>query len=570
MVSKVFVAALVAAAALPASASAFVTPGAAQDAADRAVGWYETQQSPDGSVGAFGGDWSMIALANAGVNAADLRTGIADPSLQDFYYGSWAADGPGMASTDQSRALLVGRAGGIQAAKLSATRNILARQLRYFDGRQMGLSSTVNDDMFGLLALARNGVTDLDPALEKEVRRVQTGGGWNYTTSGGDPDTDVTGAGIATLCAAGAGPDDPAVSAALAYLKGMQDDATGGFVSDFFGVNSDSTAWAVNGLRECGIDPQSAEWTTASGKTPLDFLVAMQNDNGAFHWTTTDEADNLYSTQDAVTALVGKGFGSDPAPREDPTQPAFRPAPDVAAGTVVPMGLVIDHGPAEPGAERACFLDAPVGGTVAQLLANTAGALPEGCATDVRTANDELTSINGVAADAQRHWVVSVDGGEASATLDAPLALGSIVRATMVSRPGTPPAPAETTLPPVTPAPNEAPRRAKAKLTSKENERLALRSGRVKVRIACPRGLGAAGCKGVVRVTYKQGTHRRVAGRKQFTLRSGAHKTVRVKLSKRFRKLVARKARSVRIEAAVRDQATGSTTVARVRARVRR
>lgn len=570
MVFKLFAAALLAAVALPASAAAYVTPDAAQDAADRAVGWYAMRQSPDGKLAGFGGDWSMIALANAGVSAADLRTDLATPTLQDYFAGSWTADGPGDAATDQSRALLVGYAGGIQGAKLSPTRNILARQLRFFDGKQMGLASTINDDMFGLLALARNGVPDLAPALEKEVRRVQSGGGWNYTTGGGAPDTDMTGAGIATLCAAGATASDPAVAQALTFLKGKQDDATGGFVSRFFGVNSDSTAWVVNGLRECGIDPQSPEWTTTSGKTPLDFLVALQKDNGAFRWAPNNDADNMYSTQGAVTALVGHGFGTDPAARQDASQPKLRVPPTVSAGTVVPMGLVIDHGSAQPGAERACSLDAPVGGSVADLLGDAPDALPEGCATDVEMSADALTAVNGVAADAQREWVVSVDGGAPSATLDAPLALGSVVRATLVTRSGSKPAPtpAGTTLPPVKPVTSPKPLRAKATLA--KHERLRLRHGRVRIALACPRGLGTQGCRGVVRVTYVKGYRRRTAGRTVFTLRSDQHGTLGVKLSKGFRRFVAHRARTVRIEAATHDPGTGSTTLTRVRARVRR
>ena len=475
----------------PASATAHVTPDAAQLSADRAVAWFQTQQGADGHFGGFGGDWSMIALANAGVNAADLRSAPGAASLQDFYAGAWAASGAGTVSTDQARALLVGHAGGVRGAALSASQNVLARQLGFFDGRQLGLTGTVNDDMFGLLALRRNGVPDLAPALEQEVRRAQTEGGWNYTTNGGPADVDMTGAGIATLCAAGAGSDDPAVAAALAVVKAAQDDATGGFASAFFGVNTDTTAWVVDGLRECGIDPQSAAWTTPSGRTPLDFLVAMQKDNGAIAWSPGDDADNLYATQDAVTALVGEGFGAEPAARATAGAPVFRAAPDVADGTVVPLALLIDHGPAAAGAERACSVDAPVGGQVADVLAATPDALPADCAVDVRTegagSERRLVSVNGVAADAQRMWVVSVDGAPATEQLGDDVALGSVVRARLVARPGagTPgPKPAEETLPPVTPAATGKPRRARATLGA--NRKLRLRGGRVQVSLTLP------------------------------------------------------------------------------------
>jgi hypothetical protein len=572
MVSKLGVALLSAALLLPASASAYVPPAAAQLAADRAVAWFQTQQGEDGNLGFFGGDWAMIALANAGVSPADLQTAPTAASLQDFYAGTWSASGAGTESTDQARVLLTGHAGGIRGARLSASENVLAGQLRYFDGKQLGLPGSINDDIFGLLALARNGVPDLAPALAAEVRRAQTEGGWNYTTNGGPADIDMTGAAIAALCEAGAAPGDPAVVPALAVVKAAQDGATGGFASHFFGVNSDTTGWVVAGLRECGIDPQGPAWTTPSGKTPLDFLVSMQKDNGAFRWGPDDDSDNLYSTQDSVTALVGKGFGAEPAARKDASAPAFRPDPAVADGTVVPMALLIDHGPAEAGAERACSVQAPAGGDVAQVLANIRTALPEGCAADVEVAGGRLVSVNGVAADAQRKWVVSVDGAATTEQLGQDVALGSVVRAELVARDGTgtaPATPAEQALPPVTPIVSAKPLRARATLGA-GNRRLRLRAGRVNVSVSCPRGLGATGCQGVVRVQYTAGKRTRTAGRAAFAIASGARKTVRVKLNSSFRRLVAKRGRAVRIVAATRDQGTRSTTVTRLTARVRR
>ena len=178
------------------------TPEQAQQAVDETVAWYGTQQDASGNVGFFGGDWSMIALANAGKSAADLRLSPTDPSLQDYFAGDWAFASPFDASTDQSRKILTGRGGGIQTARLNQSQNIVANQMTFFDGRQMGNASQVNDDMFALLALRREGsAAAIAPALVEEVRAKQDEGGWNYG-GGGEPDTDVTGAGVAALCAA--------------------------------------------------------------------------------------------------------------------------------------------------------------------------------------------------------------------------------------------------------------------------------------------------------------------------------------------------------------------------------
>ncbi|HWK26107.1 MAG TPA: hypothetical protein VNS09_06065, partial [Solirubrobacter sp.] len=209
-------------------------------------------------------------------------------------------------------------------------------------------------------------------------------------------------------------------------------------------------------------------------------------------------------------------------------------------------------------------------------LADTDSALPKGCATDVQLSGGRLVSVNGVAADAQHEWVVSVNGGPASARLAQDVALGSVVRAALVARdggdpppPAATPTPAAPELPPVTPVPAAEPRRARAALAS-GNRRLRLRGGRVSLRLSCPRGLGATGCQGVVRVQYTAGKRTRTAGSAAFKVRSGARTTVRVKLNAPFRRLVTHTGRAVRLVAATRDQATRSTTVARLRARVRR
>lgn len=560
----------------PVAASAYVTTQQAQSAADRAVTWFAGEQAENGNIAGFGGDWTMIALSNAGVNAADLKAESLTPSLQDFYATSWIADGPGTASTDQARALLAGHGGGIRGAELASDQNLVAKQFSYFNGTQLGLASTVNDDMFGLLALRDNGISDLSPTLEAEVRRAQSGGGWNYSAKGGQPDVDMSGAGLGTLCAAGASVDDPAVVRALDYVKSMQDPATGGFISEYFGVNSDSTGWVVNGLRECGIDPQAPEWTTTSGKNPLDFLTEMQKDNGAFRWRPGDQGDNLYSTQDAVTALVGDGFGTDPAPREDPEAPLFRPAPEVDSGTTVPFGLLIDHGPAVPGAERACTVDAPVDGIIGEAIGNAETGLPEDCASDVKIEGDgtssRLTSVNGVSEDATHVWKVSVNGGPESATLDAAIPLGATLRTTYVTRDGKPdPDPDDPILPPVEPPANPAPRRAKVVLP--RSAKLKVRKDRVRVAVSCPRGNGRAGCLGILRVRFRHNGRGLVAGTAQYHVSSGRRKMVQVRLKPRFLKLANRSAggkRRVILDAVTKDQPTGSATRTRAGAIIRR
>jgi hypothetical protein len=567
-------------------AGAHVTDQQAQAAADAAVAWLEVQQdAATGELAGFGGDLAMVALANAGVNAADVRATSLDPSVQDFFHQSWDSFGPGELATDQARAILAGHAGGIQTAKVSASRNLVAGLMTFFDGSQLGSPTLINDDIFGLLALEHAGpAAAISPTLASLVESRQTTNtagevGWNFAGQPGqNPDVDMTGAGIAALCAAGADSSNAAVAEAIAWLETKQDDSTGGIVSSFFGANADSTAWVVNGLRECGVDPQGPQWTTPAGKTPLDFLVALQQPNGAFVWTPGDTFDNLYATQEVVTALVGDGFGAEPTAREQPTDPTLRPAPPVVRGTPVPLTLVLDHGSDRPGAERACSVTAPIGATVAEVLELAAvSTTPPDCVTQLDLDGDDgserLRGVNGVAAAPEARWVASMDGHQAKVQLTDEVALGSTV-VVMLDDDG---AGEPVLLPPLQiptprPQPQTTSQLRSAKAILARGRRMELRRGSVRIAVRCPRGLGAAGCQGVLRVKYRSGSRRwTTAGRVMFVVRSGSRRVLRVHVGHKLRELASRpRGKRVRIEAIVRDRRSGAISATRVGALVKR
>jgi hypothetical protein len=566
--------ALIAAAALAAAtpAAAAVSEGEAQQAALDGAAWIQAQQSDDGALGSFGGDWAMIALADAGVHAADVRTDVANPSAQDFYLADWTGAFP-LEGSSIARGLLAGRAAGLQPAKLSATENLLAKLAGQFDGQQLGSRALVNDDIFGVLGIEGAGaVSAIAPRLTAFISAGQASdGGWSYGTGADSGDVDMTGAGIAALCSAGATSADPDVAAGLAFLKTAQNEANGGFDSSFFGSNADTTAWAVNGLRTCGIDPQSPDWTTAAGKTPLDFLASLQRDDGAFRWVPGDDGDNLYATQDAITGLVGDGFGAEPPARANPADPALRPAPDVPAGTEVPLALVLDHDPATPGADRICSIEAAVGAPLAEVLEGAATtATPAYCVSGLAVAADRVKTVNGVGEQpGAAVWEASLDGVPPAAALAGTVELGSTISLSLTQVPGGPPAQ------PATPAPlPQQPAAAKpllAKARLAHGARLTLRrGGRVRIAVRCPRGLGEGGCPGVVTVKYRIGERLKVAGRSTFSVRSGQRRLVSLRVGRRLRALVRRSeaGRRVRIEAAVRNPETGVPTVSRAWARI--
>jgi hypothetical protein len=531
--------ALAALAAAASSAAAYVTPAQAEHAADRGADWFQANQEESGSIGS---DWGMTALAAAGINAADVSTSLADPSAQDFYLDEWQTMGPGGAGTDAERGILSGVAGGIQPSRLSAsttdttTSNLVARIAELFDGTQIGEPGLLNDDIFGVLALHQVGAPQ--PILRKIVDYLRTkqlpDGGWTWNASPGAPaDTDMTGSVVAAFCAAGVAPSDPDLSKALTLLHTLQDPATGGFIappeSFGIGVNTDTTSWVTSGLIQCGISPQSPEWTTAQGKTPLDYLVSLQRPDGHFDWTD-EYAGGAFETYDSVRPLGGIGFSTAPPARLDGVSPAVRPVTPVAAGTNVPTTLVIDHGPGS-GDVRMCRVDSKTGDDLEQVLADAkAASTPGGCvagfSASTSSAGVHVDSLDGVAETPDYGWRASLDGGVPRSETSEAVGLGDLVFLQFGAKTANPgPAP-KVEVPPLKKVKRVRARGPRVSVRGKAR----LQGSGVAIRLRCPRGNGAGGCRGTLTVQYRtgRGGSLRTLGTTGFELDSGGAQTFAV------------------------------------------
>jgi hypothetical protein len=554
--------ALVALAAAAGDAGAYVTPAQAEHAVDRGASWFEAGQ--DEETGRLDSDWAMTALAAAGINAADVRTSAVDPTAQDYYLSEWQTEGPGGAGTDAARGILSGVAGGIQTSRLStaadATKsNLVARLAELWDGTQIGSTGLLNDDIFGVLALHQAGAPqEMLQRVVGELRSSQLpGGGWSWSASPSAPaDTDMTGAAVAAFCAAGVAPTDPDVAEAISLLHSLQDPETGGFIappeSFGIGVNTDTTAWVASGLIQCGIDPQGPEWTTAQSKTPFDYLVSLQRPDGHFDWTDEYSAFGGFETYNAVRPLGGVAFSTAPPARLDGVSPTVRPAPAVAAGTTVPVTLVIDHGPGA-GDVRMCRVDTESGSTLAEVLADAeAASTPAGCVADFTTDGDGLASLNGVAETPEYGWSARVDGVPSS----GPIGFGDLVFAKFaatVADPG--PAPA-VEVPALKPGPQPKRRGPRVGIHGR-----AQRDGdAITVVLRCPRGNGEAGCRGTLAVQFRRhrGGPLLDGGSAPFEVGSGERRALSVPATTALREALATRPRvKLRITAATRGEDGG-------------
>ncbi|MFE7530866.1 hypothetical protein ACFU7Y_34905 [Kitasatospora sp. NPDC057542] len=440
--------ALAAGALLLSAVPAHATATPAQIATSRSTGvtYLKSLQAADGSYVTGGGlsnEWAFSALAAAGTAAADVTPGgDTTKNARLVYRNQLAAPGRPSASpvaTDYERGILNAYAAGIDPARVGPGRNLLADLTAYWQSAEPGYygpSANFNGTVFGLLALAgaktqagaqRSPQKLIDASVTAVRANQHNDGGWNYSKAAGDPtalaqgsDIDMTGAAMASLCAGGVPNTDPAIVAAKNFLKGKL--AASGAFNAMFGVNTDSNGWAVSGLNACGINPQGADFTSGTGKTPVDFLIAQQfKPGGGFKYLPTDTSPSPYASVDGLRAVAGAGFTATPPTPTTAGEPTWAATTDFTAGTAARLSLVVDDGTS---ALRVCAVTLTPTGTTTTLgdVLDPAGtATPSGCVTSVTpsTGGGTITALNGTANGGSSTWKVSLDGATATAATRA-------------------------------------------------------------------------------------------------------------------------------------------------------
>lgn len=419
---------------MPTTAMATATPEQIASSINKGVTYLKGLQKESGEVAGFGGDWALTSFAAVGVAAADVNKAGKEGSDARSWYESVVGvptwPGEGALATDFERAALVSYAAGIDPARVSKRQNLIAKVASYYQPASPGYyGSTFNATVFGLLALAETPTTGgaqrvpqivLDEAVEAVRANQHTDGGWTWEKAAGNEaalekpsEPDMTGAAMAALCGAGVASTDEAILDAKAYLVAKFVKASGAFESEF-GVNTDSTAWAVQGLKACGIDPQGAEFTGTKSVTPLNFLISQQVASGGFRYGTSGSTANQYASQNAVRALGSGGFtATPPVPSKGPQ---WKGVTEFATGEAetTSLALIVEAGEAPL---EVCSVNlAPKAKitTLATVLdAAVAGTTPTGCVSGYLPASGEgaITQINGYPAVPAEKWNVVIDGG---------------------------------------------------------------------------------------------------------------------------------------------------------------
>ncbi|MGH2859071.1 MAG: hypothetical protein ACRDMJ_16475, partial [Solirubrobacteraceae bacterium] len=237
--------------------------------------------------------WAALGLASAG---RDLKSVGRRASLISYVRASAGSSDPGALE----RTILVVSAAGVPARSF-AGHNLVAELLR--DVRADGsIHGQVNWTAFGVLALRGAGAGVPARMLAWLAVQQDRDGGFSFAGRGGASDVDDTGAALQALAA------DRAASAvrrqAVSFLR-RQQNRDGGLPSlPGMSSNSQSTAWAVQGLLAAGVAP--SEFRRAGGPSPLDYLRSLAGSNGAIAYARGMSQTPVWVTGEALAALDGR------------------------------------------------------------------------------------------------------------------------------------------------------------------------------------------------------------------------------------------------------------------------
>ncbi|HEY2769272.1 MAG TPA: prenyltransferase/squalene oxidase repeat-containing protein [Solirubrobacteraceae bacterium] len=259
-------------------------------------------QNSDGGLGPAPGQastslfagWAALGLAAEGHNPLDVRHG--GSSLMSYIQSNPGGD-PGSIE----RTVLVLHAAGEPAGSLLTRLEQLIRP-------NGSVQNQVNLTAFAVLALRAAGVAPSSKTLAWLVRQQDRDGGYNFATAGGTSDIDDTGAALEAL--AGAPGATRARGRAVAFLR-RQQERDGGFPQQPGGeTNSQSTAWAAQGLIAAGVSPSSVH--RAGSPSPFAYLTGLIAPDGHVRYSHSVDQTPVWTTGQALTALAGRPLPLNP------------------------------------------------------------------------------------------------------------------------------------------------------------------------------------------------------------------------------------------------------------------
>ncbi len=288
------------------------------------AGWLRSVQNADGGFGSSPGDdsgaamtgWAMLGFEAAGINPLDVADGGRTPV--DFLRGTVEdLKSPG----DLARTILALEGAGVDPRQFAGANLVFALlDKRRDNGSFEGWPGST---AYGVIALRTAGATG---GLEKSLswlQKVQNDdGGW-----GDEPGTPSTADGTGAVMQA-LSPESKAAHRGLSYLRDAQRPGGGFALGGNYAVNTQSTAWAIQGILATGGDPSSFR---RGGSSAPDYLSAEQQSDGHYRYSQARNQTPIWVTAQVLVAAAGDYLPIAPPPREP--QPAQSQA---QTGGVVP------------------------------------------------------------------------------------------------------------------------------------------------------------------------------------------------------------------------------------------
>ncbi|HSK50145.1 MAG TPA: prenyltransferase/squalene oxidase repeat-containing protein [Solirubrobacterales bacterium] len=262
--------------------------------------------SPDDDSGAETTAWAMLGLAAAGRNPLDVTRRGRSPV--DFLRANEdEIKSPG----GLARTILALQAAGLDPREF-AGRNFVAELIdrRRGNGSWEGWPGST---AFAVVALRSAGAGGGVSKSLDWLRRVQNeDGGWGDVP--GSPSTaDGTGAAMQALS-----PDSKAVHRGIVFLRREQR-VGGGFPLGGSGpTNTQSTAWAMQGILAAGGDPANYK---RGGDSAYEYLSQRQEEDGSYRYSGSSDQTPVWVTGQVLVAAAGKFFPLAAPAREPKPKP---------------------------------------------------------------------------------------------------------------------------------------------------------------------------------------------------------------------------------------------------------
>jgi energy-coupling factor transport system substrate-specific component len=314
-VLAVLLAVLVLGAFASAHARAAAAPGP-----EAAAAWLESAQNEDGGFGDEPGaasgqemtGWAMLGLEAAGVNPQDVVSGKGRSPVEYLLGAISTVQSPG----DLARTILALEGAGVEPREFGG-RNLVAALLarRRPDG---SYEDWPNSTAYAVLALRSAGIANVSDSLEW-LREVQNeDGGWG-DAAGTPSNPDGTGAVLQALA-----PSSQASERGVGYLRQVQQPGGGFRLGGNGALNTQSTAWAVQGLLAAGANPAQFK---RGGASAYEYLEGNQDPDGHYRYSSKSDQTPVWVTGQVLVAAAKKYLPLEAPPRAPQPKPSPSPKP---------------------------------------------------------------------------------------------------------------------------------------------------------------------------------------------------------------------------------------------------